>query len=69
LDGSINKIAASKMDSWFKNNIVKGSFTYNTFNPFHLEYDSKHKDIYIINKDYCLIYNENLEAFTSFMDY
>ena len=69
VDGSINKLAAGKMDSWFKNNVVEGTFTNTNSNALHLEYDPIHKDIYIINKDVCLIYNENLEAFTSFVDY
>ena len=69
VDGSINKLAAGKMDSWFKNNVVEGTFTNENKEALHLEYDPIHKDIYIINNKDCLIYNENLEAFTSFVDY
>ena len=69
VDGSINKLAAGKMDSWFKNNIVEGTFTNENKEALYLEYDPIHKDIYIINNKDCLIYNENLEAFTSFVDY
>ena len=69
VDGSINKLAAGKMDSWFKNNVVEGTFTNENRGALHLEYDPIHKDIYIINNKDCLIYNENLEAFTSFVDY
>ena len=69
VDGSINKLAAGKMDSWFKNNVVEGTFTNTNNKALHLEYDPIHKDIYIINSKDCLIYNENLEAFTSFVDY
>lgn len=69
VDGSVNKLAAGKMDSWFKNNVVEGTFTNKNKEALHLEYDPIHKDIYIINNKDCLIYNENLEAFTSFVDY
>ena len=65
----ISKLGLMKMDSWFKQNIVQGTFTYNNQKPFHLEYDSIHKDIYIINEDICLIYNETLGSFTSFIDF
>jgi hypothetical protein len=69
VDGSVNKLAAGKMDSWFKNSVVEGTFTNKNKEALHLEYDPIHKDIYIINNKDCLIYNENLEAFTSFVDY
>lgn len=69
VDGSINKLAAGKMDSWFKNNVVEGTFTNTNNKALHLEYDPIHKDIYIINNKDCLIYNENLESFTAFVDY
>lgn len=59
--------AILKMDSWFKENVSKGTYSYSRPSPFHLEYDPIHKDVYIINGSNCLIYNELLSAFTSFM--
>ena len=69
LDGNITILASNKMLHWMHNNITQGTFTSENTNPFHLEYDPIHKDVYIINEQECLIYNEGLEAFTSFMDY
>ena len=59
----------SKMDSWLKNNISKGTYSFYNIAPFYLEYDPIHKDVYIMNEDTCLIYNEQLDAFTSFVEY
>lgn len=69
LDGNITILASNNMLHWMHNNITQGTFTSKNTNPFHLEYDPIHKDVYIINRKECLIYNEGLEAFTSFMDY
>lgn len=71
LDGSISKLGMSKMDSWLKNNLTPGSYTPAPVNntKFHLEYDFVHKDIYIIGNNICLVYNEPLDAFTSFVEY
>ena len=68
-EGSVSKISINKMDSWFKNNINKGTYTYTNSSAYYLEYDPIHKDVYIMNPSNCLIYNELLESFTSFMDY
>lgn len=68
-EAGIKKIGMSKLDSWFKNNITTGTYSFNTQDKFHLEYDSIYKDLYIINKNTCLIYNENLDSFTSFIEF
>lgn len=69
LDGNITILASNNMLHWMHNNITQGTFTSENTNPFHLEYDPIHKDVYIISGQECLVYNEGLEAFTSFMDY
>lgn len=68
-DGSLFKLGIGKMDSWLKNNIMPFSYTAKDANNYHLEYDPIHKDIYIIGNGDCLIYNEALDSFTSFVDY
>lgn len=51
---------SQNMSIWFKDNLTEEEFLF---------YDSLNNDIYLINKDNCLIYNEALQSFTSFMDY
>lgn len=58
-DGLVS-ISAKGMTSWFRNHILDDFNTY---------YDSITHDVYLINKDYCLVFNEDLQAFTSFIDY
>jgi hypothetical protein len=41
----------------------------NSFSNFKASYDKNTKDIYYINKDYCLSYNEISNTFTSFYNY
>ena len=67
--GEIQNLGIGKMDSWFKQHIISGTYTKNNANAFHLEYDAKHKDIYICNDEVVLVYNEQLNTFTSFVDY
>ena len=69
LDGAFKKLGVITMGDWMKNNITQGTYTPDFTEPFHMEYDSIHKDIYFINSKYCLVYNETLDSFTSFMDY
>lgn len=68
-ESGIKKIGMTKLDSWFKNNIIPGIYSFSHQDVFHLEYDNIYKDLYIVNKNTCLIYNENLDAFTSFIDF
>jgi hypothetical protein len=56
------------MNSWLKSNIIQYNHSFNNLYGTHLEYDSINKEIHIINKDHCLVYNEYLEEFTSFLD-
>lgn len=69
-DESLTKISLLKhLDHWFHNNVVQGTFTAVNNSPFHLEYDNVHKDLYIINDKYCLVYNETIESFISFIEF
>ena len=67
-DGSLIRIGVAKMEAWMKKNISLGDYTYNHPEHIHLEYDSINKELHILNDTYCLIYNESLESFTSFVD-
>lgn len=49
------------MDNWFKH---KGAF-----NTERTYYDSKYQDLYLIWDNECLIFNDLMGKFTSFMDY
>jgi hypothetical protein len=57
------------MDTWMKNNIKPGTYNASNREPIHLEYDSLNKELYIINDEFCLVYNEIIESFTSFIDF
>lgn len=63
------KLGIGSIDSWLKNNIIQGTYSSNNGLAFHFEYDPIHKDVYIVNDVICLIYNETLNSFTSFVDY
>ena len=67
-DGSTFRIGTAKMDSWLHKHINVGDYSYSNQHNIHLEYDSINKDLYILNNEYCLVYNELLESFTSFVD-
>ena len=55
-------ISAKGFSRWFKDNI--------DFNDrFNIYYDSLTKDVYVVNNKYCLSYNEQLDAFSSFYSY
>lgn len=54
--------------TWFKDNIIYTPWD-PTNNAFRLNYDSLTQDLYIQNKTTCLVYNVQLDAFTSFMSY
>lgn len=53
-------ISSNGMSMWFKNNLTGKE---------QLFYDSLTNDVYITNDKDCLVYNEGLQSFTSFMDY
>lgn len=58
----------SGMSQWFKDN-TNGLEWSPSNDGFRLNYDAITKDIYIENNDVCLLYNELLSSFTSFMRY
>lgn len=53
-------ISSNGMSMWFKNNLTGKE---------QLFYDGLTNDVYITNDKDCLVYNEGLQSFTSFMDY
>ena len=69
----INNIGiTSNFSQWFKDagNLAQTSWTPNVQNKaFKALYDNITNDVYLSNPDTCLVYNLNLQRFTSFMDY
>ncbi len=61
------------LSSWLKEYTLADSwvpFNANTeTNNFRTFYDKKHKDVYFVSKEDCLVYSDLLEQFTSFMSY
>lgn len=55
--------------SWFKQNMNGQVWTPSNQYGFKTCYDENTNDLYILNKDTCLLYNSKLQTFTSFMDY
>ena len=58
----------SGMRNWALNNLNGKKWTPNN-DSIILHYDSKYRDVYIINNKYALCYSELLNTFTSFYDY
>ena len=56
----LSNISSTGMSMWFKDNLTENEYLF---------YDSTTHDVYIVNKDICILYNEGLQSFTSFMDY
>jgi hypothetical protein len=56
----LNNISATGMSQWFKNNLTEKEYLF---------YDAITHDVYVVNNSDCLVYNEDLQSFTSFMDY
>ena len=58
-------------DTFLLNNLPKQFESWNpaTFNNFVTYYDKVSNDIYYINKNYCLAWNEQSKTFTSFYSY
>lgn len=56
----LSNISSKGMSMWFKKNLTGEEKCF---------YDKLTNDVYITNNNDCLIYNEALDAFTSFMDY
>lgn len=73
-NGNVSNISSSLgFGSWFRKNSRIKPWRPNTFDNMILFYDRIHSDVYIVGKDdndqSCLVYNESLNAFTSFFDY
>lgn len=56
----VSNVSSTGMSMWFKENLTGNEYLF---------YDCITHDVYIVNKDNCLLYNEDLQSFTSFMDY
>lgn len=54
---------------WMSDNNSMEKWNPETFPNFRAFYDKSNNDIYFINNDTCLVYNEVLDCFTSFMNY
>lgn len=67
-NGPINIGLQASFDSWFKEN-ANGVVWNPTNDGFKLSYDNITKDLYISNNETCLVFNNKLQKFTSFMDY
>lgn len=72
-DGNCKELPYTTMESYFKNAITISSES-NKLDSSRFYYDNIHKDVYIIinnpyeNASECIVYNEILQAFTSFID-
>lgn len=56
----LNNISSNGLSIWFKNNLTSKERVFN---------DCITGDIYVINENDCVVYNEALQSFVSFMDY
>ena len=56
----ISNISSKGMSIWFKKNLTGEEKTF---------YDGLTNDVYVTNANDCLVFNEGLQSFTSFMDY
>lgn len=56
----LSNISSKGMSMWFKKNLTGEEKCF---------YDKLTNDVYVTNNTDCLVYNEALDAFTSFMDY
>lgn len=69
-DGIKDISSAAGMSQWFKENINTAKWdTMFEKEAFTLSYDSLTNDLYIIGGYKCLVYNELLQTFTSFLPY
>ena len=56
----LTNISSKGLSIWFKDNLTKKEKVF---------YDNLTHDVYVTNENNCVVYNEDLQAFTSFMDY
>jgi len=59
----------NRFSVWFKKAVDCNIWGPNNKKAFKSSYDELTHDLYLINEDYCLVYNTLLGSFTSFMDY
>lgn len=76
-DGKFEEIPLNKLDGFFKKNIKIVSIAHGTplpnRCPIYFNYDALHDDVYIyfrqsISFGYCVVFNELIDEFTSFID-
>lgn len=69
-NGQFNNLSLQKgFISYFNNRVNFKEWNPEEFNNFKLQYDNNTQDVYMINKNDCLSYNENLGEFSSFYNY
>ena len=56
----LTNVSSKGLSVWFKDNLTKKE---------RVVYDNLTHDVYITNENECVVYNEDLQSFTSFMDY
>lgn len=71
-NGMISLSEQMGFTSWFNtqiNKVKSDGWNFEVFDDFVTQYDRSVSDVYFINKDKCLTFNESLATFTSFYDY
>jgi len=68
-EGIKNVSQIKGFDSFFKSNLISQEEWNPLNNEFTLHYDKINKDLFIVNRDYCLAFSEALDEFSSFYDY
>ena len=71
-NGMISLSEQMGFTSWFNtqiNKVKSDGWNFEVFDDFVTQYDRSISDVYFINKDKCLTFNESLATFTSFYDY
>ena len=71
-NGMISLSEQMGFTSWFNtqiNKVKSEDWNFEVFDDFVTQYDRTVGDVYFINKDKCLAFNESLATFTSFYDY
>lgn len=69
-NGNVVNLSYNKaFKDWCTNNLNSIVWTPNNLDGYFGSFDFKNRDYYITNKDNCLCFSEELQAFTSFYDY
>lgn len=71
-NGMISLSEQMGFTSWFNtqiNKVKSDGWNFEVFDDFVTQYDRTVGDVYFINKNKCLTFNESLATFTSFYDY